>query len=207
MPSLTVKAMGELLRLPAFAQARILVDQKYPKQTPQSFRTPYYQSSLTGIRNYFRSGGDEYQLVSARGRISLIDQPAKRLNNLRVIDKFETSKLAKRKLELKTNPTVKVQTGDVELRLSPDLRAIDTEKEFVILVSCRAQKLDPEIAVQTIEIAHWVLEEAGIKIPIANVQFFDLFDDQVHSTKKRRAATTKALAENAKIIETLWPSL
>jgi hypothetical protein len=31
-----------------------LYDQKYPKQHPQSFRTPYYQRALSGIRDYYR---------------------------------------------------------------------------------------------------------------------------------------------------------
>lgn len=47
MPSLSVRAMAEMLELPAHAQARILREQKYPKQAPQVFRTPYYQPALT----------------------------------------------------------------------------------------------------------------------------------------------------------------
>lgn len=69
MPSLTVRAMAEMLRQPAYAQARILADQKYPKQEPQVFRTPYYQQALTGVRNFYRSSNNSSEILSALRKI------------------------------------------------------------------------------------------------------------------------------------------
>ena len=43
-PKLTVKAFAELLRLPAYEQLRILEEHKYPRQAPQSYRTPYLRA-------------------------------------------------------------------------------------------------------------------------------------------------------------------
>jgi len=34
MPTLTVRALGELLYLPLYQQLRILTEQKYPRQEP-----------------------------------------------------------------------------------------------------------------------------------------------------------------------------
>ena len=97
--------MAEMLELPAHAQARILREQKYPKQAPQVFRTPYYQPALTS----------------------------------------------------KCEPA-KAQVDGVELRLSPDLRVLEDGLEEYIYLTCRAQALDPTVALRTAEIAHWVLE-------------------------------------------------
>ena len=40
-PSLSVRAIGEMIGLPAYQQSRILHDQKHPRQQPQKFRVPY----------------------------------------------------------------------------------------------------------------------------------------------------------------------
>ena len=79
--------------------------------------------------------------------------------------------------------------------------------EQMLFLNCRGQALDPQVALQTTEIAHWVLEQSGFKLPISQIQYVDLFTGNVYSTKKRRTATAKALAQTAKIIEALWPTL
>ena len=207
MPSLTVKAVAEMLRLPALAQARILNDQKYPKQEPQSFRTPYYQPALTGIRKYFRSGNDAAQLNTALGAIQSISIESRRLNNARVLETFGASDFSKRGLVLQPTANVRARIGDVELRLSPELVAREGNDDRVVFLNCRAAKLDPETAIVTVEIAHWVLEQYGIKMGIAGIEYVDLFTGTVHRTKKRRPATTKTMLQNAKIITALWPTL
>ena len=207
MPSLTVRSIAEMLQLPAHAQARILREQKYPKQAPQVFRTPYYQPALTGIRRYFRAGNDKAELAVAKTNITLLSRESKREQNSRVLDGFAKSALSKRKLLLQTNPGVRAQMGAVELRLGPDLRVLENGLEEFIFLNCRAQALDSDVAIRTAEIAHWVLEQSGVKIPIGRIEYVDLFTGKSHATTKRRAATTKALIQNFKIIEALWPTL
>lgn len=199
--------MAEMLQLPAHAQVRILTEQKYPKQIPRVFRTPYYQPALTGIRRYFRAGNDKAELAAAKANIMLLSRESKRDQNSRVLDGFARSTLSKRKLLLQTNSGIKAQVGAVELRLGPDLRVLENGLEEYIYLNCRAQALDPGVAIRTAEIAHWVLEQSGVRMPIGQIEYVDLFTGNSHATTKRRAATTKALTQNFKIIETLWPTL
>ncbi|HET6804440.1 MAG TPA: hypothetical protein VFH59_03230 [Frateuria sp.] len=199
--------MAEMLRLPAHAQARILAEQKYPKQEPQAFRTPYYQQALVGIRNYFRSGRNVSQISIAMSKIEGLGQEARRLNNGRVMTSFQKSTLAERALILEKVPHWRSSLGTVEFRLSPDLNVLENGENRLLFFNFRNMKFDPEVAKLTAEISHWVLERNGIKMPIDHIEYVDLFSGDIYAIKKRRAATTKAVAESAKIIETLWPTL
>jgi len=91
VPALTVRAFAELLSLPAYEYLRILHEQKYPRQQPQVFRTPFYLPALSGIRQYYRSGNDRAALVPARQAIALLGLESRREHNTRVLDQFERS--------------------------------------------------------------------------------------------------------------------
>jgi len=207
MPSLTVRAMAEMLRLPAYEQVRILTEQKHPKQAPQIFRTPYYQPAITGIRAFYAEGNDLKQLNAARSKALNAAQLSRRENVLRVIDKFEKSSAAKRSLVIAKNAKYTASVDDVQLRLSPDIQALDGDKPVFIYYNCRAMGLDEEAAKSTLEIAHWVLEENGVDVKPIQIEYLDLATGTLHRVKKRRPTTVKALKANAKIISTLWPSL
>jgi len=207
MPNLTVRAMAELIRLPAHNHLRILRAQKYPKQAPQLFQAPYYQAALTGIRNYHKAGNDDAQLAAAMGKIQAIALESRRQNNARVLQAFKKCDMSGRLLQPLVSHTVKAQQDTVELRLSPDMRAIDKEKERLILMNCRAEKLDHELALITEEVAFWVLEQNKIKLPIAQIEYVDFFTGQTYIALRRRAATTKALLATVKVIEAIWPTL
>lgn len=207
MPSLTVRSLAELLRLPAYQQMRILSEQKYPKQEPQVFRTPYYSPALTGIRRYFQKDNDPSQLAAAKNNIQSVVLKSKRVNNLRVLDAFSKSEMSGRKLALQPNIKAREVISTVELKLSPDLQTLEDGKPHIFFLNCRAAALDDETAVFTCEIAHRVLEHNGIKVPVSNIEYVDLFTGTTYRANKRRASTMKAVTQNTKIIEALWPTL
>jgi hypothetical protein len=207
MPSLTVRALSEMLRLPAYAQMRILSDQKYPKKEPQVFRTPYYRPALNGIRSFYKTGNQAAALNAALTKIQGISQDAKRLNNARAIDSFRKSSAARRIFVVTVSPHLAHAINNVEFRLSPDLRVLEDGKPRVLFFNCRAEKLDPELARCTIEVAHWVLENSGTNLPVSGIEFIDLSTGKTHTTKTRRAATVKAVRANVQVISALWDSL
>jgi len=207
MPSLTVRSIAEMLRLPAFEQVRILTEQKYPKQQPQSFRTPYYQAALTGIRNFYSADHAKTSLADARAKAQAAGQLTRRQNNLRVIDKFEESAQAARSLVPMANSRYSAEIERVVLRLSPDLQATEDDQRRVLYFNCRNAKLDDEAAKYTLEIAHWLLEQNEIEVKPQQIEYIDLATGKLHRVKKRRAATIRALRANAQIIDALWPTL
>ena len=123
MPILTVRAMAELLELSMYEQVRILHEQKYPKQQPQTFRIPFYLPALSGIRAYYRDNNDPSALIRARQLITNLGLNTRRVHNFRVLDSFEKSQEFNRKLEVKTNPSIVASVSQVDLKLSLDLRA------------------------------------------------------------------------------------
>jgi hypothetical protein len=203
-PSLTVKALAEMLRMPGYEQARVLHEQKYPKQQPQSFRTPYYQRALSGIREYFRSGNDPSALVTAQNDLQNIANATRRANNLRVVEKFSNSTQARRKLTPIQNRRYSANVGSVEVRLSPDLQAFERGELRVIYFNCRSVAIPEEIAALTIEIAHWVLAQNQVKLNINQVEVVDLATGRNHRRIRARPTTVKALRNNARVIEALW---
>jgi hypothetical protein len=207
MPSLTVRSMAEMLNLPAHAQARILSEQKHPKQAPQVFRTPYYQQALAGIRQYYKAGRDHSKLTLAALKCEEFEQESKRDHNLRVLNSFKASELAARDLLLTAKNLTKLALNNVELRLMPDLAATEGGKPRIVFLNFRGHALDPEVARLTLEIADWVFEKNQIPIGTKNLEYVDLFKGKAYAIAKRRASTIKAVTQNFKIIEALWPTL
>jgi hypothetical protein len=203
-PRLTVKALAEMLRMPAYEQSRVLYDQKYPKQQPQSFRTPYYQGALSGIRDYYRSGNDAKILNSAQNDLQNIGNATRRTNNVRVLENFIKSSQPKRKLEPLPNKRYSATTGAVEVRLSPDLQAREKGELRILYFNCRVATITDEIATFTIEIAHWVLAQNQVQIDVDHIEVIDLATGKVHRRKRSRPSTIKAIKNNGKIIEALW---
>lgn len=207
MPSLTVRSVAELLRLPAYNQTRILYDQKYPKQEPQKFRTPYYQPAVTAFRDFHKSSNDPSILLAARNAALSIKQDARRQNVLRVVDAFTASPQIQRRLTPVTNPRLSATISTIDIRLAADLRAIEGSAGRVIYYHCRQIPIDTEVAHVTTEIAHWILQEAGQDIDIDQIEVVDLAAKRVYKLRKRRPTTIRLLKNNAKIIEALWPSI
>lgn len=207
MPSLTIRSFAELLNLPAHAQARILTEQKYPKQGPQSFKTPYYQQAISGIRAYYKAGNDFGQLALAASKIEAFKQESKRDHNLRILNSFKQSDLPGRKLHVAKTQHVTFKAEDVDLRFSPDLSGAESGTDRYLLLHYRAQPLHQELARTTLELAHWALESAGSAASPKQIEYVDLFTGVVHTIAKRRVSTISAAEQNLKIIKTLWPTL
>jgi hypothetical protein len=206
-PSLTAKALAAMLQMPAYEQSRVLYDQKYPKQHPQSFRTPYYQKALSGIREYYRSGRNPQVLSSAQNDLQNIGNETRRTNNVRVLENFIKSSQPKRMLEPQPNKRYSAHTGTVEVRLSPDLQALEKGDVRVIYFNCRVAPITDEIAALTIEIANWVLVQNQLQIAVDHVEVVDLATGKVHRRKTVRPSTIKAIKNNGRIIEALWSTV
>jgi hypothetical protein len=206
-PSLNVKALAEMLLMPAYEQSRLLHDQKYPKHPPQIFRTPYYQRAIAGIREYFRSDNDSKVVQAIQNDLQNIGDLTRRKNNLRVIENFLKSSQVKRKLQPLPNTKHSAMTGAVEVRLSADLQALENDGSRIIYFNCRIVPVPDEIARLTVEVANWVLTQSHVEIPYEQVELVDLANGKVHRQKKGRPSTVKAIKNNGKIIEALWAAI
>jgi hypothetical protein len=202
-----VRAFAELIGLPAYEYVRILHEQKYPKQQPQIFRTPFYLPALSAIRNYYRAGNDLTVLAAARQGISQLKLDTRRENNMRVLKSFERSRQARRKLQVAANPRRVASVRQVELRLGLDMSAIDKGQPRPVYYNCRTTALDTDLAHTTLELAHWVLEENGIVLPAKALEYVDLTGNRVHHIQQRRGKTIKRLREVARVIDALWPTI
>jgi hypothetical protein len=199
-----VKALAEMLKMPGYEQSRVLHEQKYPKQQPQSFRTPYYQRALSGIREFFRSGNAPNVLVTAQSDLQNIANATRRANNLRVLEKFANSSQVRRRLTPVQNKRYSAKVGSVEIRLSSDLQALEKEELRVIYFNCRNVPIPEETAALTIEIAHWVLVQNEIRLNVGQIEVIDLATGRSHRRNRGRPATVKAIKNNARVIEALW---
>lgn len=206
-PSLSVRAFAELIDLPAYDYERILHEQKYPRQQPQKFRTPYYSPALTGIREFYRSGNDRAVLLARQHAVSAIVEEVRRRHNTRVLNDFASGKQARRSLTLAPNPRRIATFGQVQLRLSLDMIAIDQAVVVAVYYHCRASRLDREFARTSLELAHWVMEQNRVVMPIGQLEFIDVSGSRVHRTGRRRLSTIKQARKVAKVVEALWPGI
>ena len=146
-------------------------------------------------------------MIDARAQIQRIKVPSRRMHSMRVIEQFVQSDYAQRGLKPTPSRRYYAHMGELELRLSPDLFALEGDEERIIYFNANASQQDPETAKMTLEVAHWVLEQNGADVKLEQVEFIDLFTGRLHKIKKRREKTIKLLEENAKVIESLWPTI
>jgi hypothetical protein len=207
MPRLTVKSMGEMLRLPMQDQVRILREQKYPKRSPSKFKTPYYGPAATSIRKFYSAECDERVLDEASKDILRIALESRRDHNLRIVRQFRDGSQRARPLRLEPNSRVSLVVDDVELRLSPDIRAREKTQPKVVYYNYRAQKLNDLIARNTLEIASWVLDSNGIRFPVEALEYVDLHTGTVHRIGRRNPHTIRQVKRNIEIIGKLWKEI
>lgn len=199
--------MAEMLSLPAYEQIRILAEQKYPTNNPQSFRVPYYQIALTGIRHYYRDGNDRSCLTAARRDARVLGNQTRAEHNLRVINRFEASPQARRDLTPQPSPRITLLIGRVLLRLSPDLRASEDGDDMCVYYNCRNVAVTPEIGRRTVQIAYHVLSENGVDVRPSDVEYVDFQSGEVYRGRPPTAQTLRILRTNARLISTLWETV
>ncbi len=204
-PRLSARSAAKFVRLPAVEQMRLLHDQKYPKQTPQVFKQPYYAPPINGIRDFLGRGLPG--LVDARAKIQSLKIPSRRDHCNRVLTQFIESEHAHRGLRPTSMLRCYASLSDLVSSLSPDLCAMEGQEERVIYFNANASEQDPEAAKMTLEIAHWLLEQNGVDIAPRQIEFIDLFSGKLYTIKRRREKTIKLLDENARLIQSLWPSI
>ena len=206
-PRLTVRAFAELLALPLYEQVRILNEQKNPGEGPQAFKVPFYSPALRGIRTFYRTGNSAAALTSAKIELATLGLAARRKHNARVLSQFEKSAEASRRLTLAPQIQQKLSIGKLELRNQFDLQAVEGGAPRLIYYNFRTVAIDKGTAVTALELAHWVLEENGITIPIKRLQYVDLSGGTVVGTTSRRASTITKAKRNADLITTIWPTI
>jgi hypothetical protein len=208
MPTLTVRALAEMMQLPVYEQVRILHEQKYPRQTPQSFRVPYYLPALRSIRQYYTNSNDRRSLRDARSTMGLeIGNEARLGHNRRVLDAFEDGPQATRRLSGLPVPNLACAIGETIIKLSFDFAGAENEEPRYIFYNCRNADIGQEIARTTLEISAIVLRELDIAIPPDELEYIDLYDQAVYTIHRPRRQAESRMRRNIDIIETLWPTI
>lgn len=203
-PRLTVKSVAAYLRGTTSRQKKILRDHKYPKQEPQVHQPPYYQIAIGGVRQYYRAENDPAALVAAQNRAQNIGQKAKREHNIRILEKFRDSPLASRSFSLQKNSTFSAALRGVNIRLSPDMQAVEKGMFKVIYFHCREEPIDEATAILMAEVAHWVMQQNRIELQSRQIEVIDLSKGKSYSAKKWSDSLPTALAEHAGEIVARW---
>lgn len=204
-PRLSARSAAKFMHLGMLDQARLLHDQKYPKQAPQVFMQPYYAPPINGIRGFLERG--HAALPDARAQIQKIRVSSRRMHCNRVLEQFVQSEHAARGLRPLPIKRVVAALGDLELRLSPDLCAMEGDEERIIYFNANVSPTDGEQARKTLDIAHWIMEQNGSDLRPEQLEYIDLATGVLHKYKVRRTRTIKTLQEYAKIIASLWPTI
>lgn len=207
MARLSARAFAELLDLPAYKQARILAEQKHPRQQPQSFRIPYYAPALKGIRDFYREGRTQARLQETRRAIMHVRPESRRDHNLRVLDLFESTGQSNRMLAVLPLRNYRTTSGSVDITLRFDVVGTESGQTRHILYNTRIAAIDKETANTTLEIAHWVMQQAGSPATLAELEYVDLPSGRVFRRSRRRATTIGKMQSNIKVIDALWPTV
>lgn len=209
-PSITVRAMAELLEAPLYEYDRILLDQKYPKRGAASYKVPYYSAALGGIRRYFRQGRPDAVIQQAISDIkaSRTKQKHRIENNVRVLQSFGKYKAHKRRgITPVGRESIEADFSGITLRFSADLPGEADEEEIYVLYNFRNAPVEKAVARATLELAHWVLQRNGIVVPVGHLEYVDLFTRKTHMISRVRDVTIRHARGNARVVVQRWPTL
>lgn len=205
-PRLSARNAAKYFRLPMAEQVRFLREQKFPREVPQVFRQPYYSVAIWSIRTLLVRGPEA--LIDIRAKIARISNASQRMHVTRVVQEFLDSIHFKRGLKPTSNRRRCAYIRNLELRLSADLIAAEDGLDRYVFFNTKAEKADPETARLTLEIAQWVIAEEGlVKVLPKQFEYIDLFTGVDVVGRKVRKKTLRDLKENARLIESLWPTL
>lgn len=207
MPSLTVKAFAEFLDLPAWDQQKKLYEQKYPRQSPQIYKQPYYSHSLSAIKNYYRSGNKMEVINDALTKCNELKPAVKITHNIRVLNSFINSKQKNRKITINTSKRHSLKIGDVEIRLTFDLVANSIKDKKYIFYNVNNAPATSDLARYMVEIAQYVAKSTNQDITTKDIEYIDLYNDTTFTFSSVRSSTIKKVTQNIKIIEALWNTI
>lgn len=208
--SLTVRAFGILLESPLHEYERILLDQKYPKREPTSYRVHYYSSALSAIRHYFQANRQLSVIQQAIVDIQASGmKPAHKVDhNIRTLRSF-TRYAGHRNRNLTVQPTVRTNASmqGVILRFSPDLSTIEGGDDSFIVYNFRDAPMPDQFARAILELGHWVLQKSGIQVPAKHLTYVDLFVRKTHRFQLVRKKTIQRAQKCARVVAQMWPTL
>ncbi len=77
----------------------------------------------------------------------------------------------------------------------------------LVRFNANAHEQAPKTARLQLEFAYWLLRESGVDVFSRQVELIDLLSGKLFLGKKPRKASLRDLAENARIIVTLWDTI
>lgn len=209
-PSLTVRAFARLLESPLHEYEQLLLEQKYPRRKPTSYRIPYYSSALAAIRRYFRSNRQSAVIQQAIVDIQASGmKPAHRVqNNVRALRSFAQYRAHRRRnLTIQALDSTEANMQGVALRFTPDLPATEGGDQVFLIYNCRNASVLDQVARATLELAHWVLQRNGIAVPASTLGYVDLSARKTHRIQRVRDRTIRRARQCARVVAQMWPTL
>jgi len=206
---LTVRAFAEMITLPPYEQERILHEQKYPRQGATAYRVPYYRPALKSISDYYRGQNNLPVLHAAIQNMPRLagTNAARVQNNIRVVNSFRNCPQRRRALQPQSISTSRGNIHGVDVRVTPDLVALDAKTLVRIFYNCRATPLDDEVARLTLELTHHILAQSGIVAGFSDSEYIDLHRYHRHRVRRMRSATMRHARSCSRVISGLWPQI
>lgn len=209
MPELTARSFAEMMHMPAYEQQRILYEQKYPRQTPNVFRLPFYKPALDTIKLYYRNGNNPGIINTwMNATAQTLNPQARRTNNIRVTSSFLSSNQANRMIQITRSMTRYLATTQgVDLKLTFDIYGNENSVDIYLLYNCRNVPIDSTIARDTLQISYWIMLQNGFQGRIQQLQYVDLVGNAVYTARQLTNTLQRNMNNNASIVSAIWNTI
>jgi hypothetical protein len=208
MPGLTIKALAEFAERPIADQMRILAEQKRPAAGAAQFKSHYYQPTRNAIRLHHHRGNNPAVIQNAIQRVQSGPGPDhKRTHNIRAMQAFRGNQTISGRVLITAAPqTYSITAHGVDVRLHPDLEAVDGGSTKYILFNYTMAPIEAELARRTLELMYWLLDDAGASLSPIDCEMICLESGTIYTNNRApRATVIRNAQNNLRAINQLWP--
>jgi hypothetical protein len=212
MIKLSVRGLAKFMISKAAAQRKVLHDYKYADEDEPFAMRLYYKDTVERVQAFHAKSHERGWLraqasqLEALARTSPAATASRLRNNARALIAYDTH-FAKRRLDVKKPPRLRVTFGEVTVTVTPDLFVTDRDKVKLIKFDFSKDEPDSEAIKVVSQIMYEAAKEQVPGLTSSAVLYVDVARGLEYKGARAGARTMRDIEAACANISSLWPGI
>jgi hypothetical protein len=213
MISITVKGLAKFMTASPAQQRKVVRDFKYPKLDESAAQQKYYKEARTIITAYHRARRPPEWLLQKAAQLQALAQQEHnsrsrtRLNhNVRAVRAYHQY-FRKKQFELLDRESLYFDSGNIRVKVTPDLRVIEDEVEKIIKLEFSVGAPPDDLVKIVSQVMYESANKSGVVFPSASVLYYDVPRGVAHKGARARTRMLGNIRAACATIEDIWEAI